>query len=294
MRDNFIYIYDYTSQYTGRVATNNILNKSFYKELYMTHMSNTIKCPEGWGNDSLSRFKEIAFTNEMSSFVHEKKWQDIIIKLSEILEKCSKHAMGEIGKNENEGVAYMLFMAAHNNYLALTRCSAAGHCLPSYPIGRASIEFAMYGWYLSAFPDAIAKWHDKPDANNYKSPKEYKSDLQKWNSEFQFSKINLKLKEEVEELHDWAKFLYQNAIDLGGHPNTDSIYTSIGVEKNLLSVNYLHAWDDLLQLTMKFTIEVGLFVISMFAISFRMADTDLNLTEYATVLAEELKILINK
>ena len=177
--------------------------------------------PKGWGNDTLSRFQEMAFGNEMATFAHFPKWNGLLSKISIVLEECTKYALGEIKKSDADLTAYMLFMAAHSDYLALVRCAAAGHCLPAYPVGRASVEFSLYSWYLSGNPEATALWHNKPDKGQPRK---------NWNNEFHFSKIADKLSEKVENLSAWAKYLHQTAIDYGGRPNKDAIYSNAEFE----------------------------------------------------------------
>ncbi|MFH0785020.1 MAG: hypothetical protein V2B20_24110 [Pseudomonadota bacterium] len=238
--------------------------------------SQSFESPVGWGNDPLSNFQKIAFANEMATFAHTPEWQGILSEVSSVLDRCAGFAIGELAKTFNTSL--FLFLSAHNNYLAVVRCATAGHCLPAYSVGRAAVEFALYGWYLVSSPESVERWHDKPID---------KKGLNKWGREFTFSNIAKGLGETDKELSDWAKYLHQTAIDFGGHPNKAALYSNIEYENRVLKVQYLHPWNCLSKATMKFAIEVGLFSISLFSLSFN----DLDLAENIAKCAKGLAIL---
>lgn len=248
--------------------------------------------PVGWGNDTLSRFQEMAFKNEMATFAHQTRWQGLLSNISIVLEKCSNYAMEEIGKSCAGHQAYLLFTFAHSDYLALVRCAAAGHCLPAYPVGRASVEFAMYGWYLSTFPDATERWEKKPvkpsDKNDHQ---EWQKTLRKWNQEFSFSSIASKLGKKAADLSTWAKDIHQTAIDYGGHPNLSAFFSNTEFTNKLISSFFLHSWNNSSKHSMQFAADVGMFLISLFATSFENADDSMGLKEAVRMFAKEWILL---
>ena len=256
------------------------------------HQVKSFLSPEGWGNDILSRFQEMAFKNEMSTFAHFPEWQGLLSKISNVLENCTNYAMEEIGKSYVGYQPYLLFTFAHNDYLALARCAAAGHCLPAYPVGRASVEFAMYGWYLSTVPDASERWEKKPiKPTDKKDDQEWKKQRNKWSQEFSFSLIAKKLREKEKGLSILAEYLHQIAIDFGGHPNRSAVFLNTKLKNKLFTNSYLHPWNDFSKNTMKFAVEVGMFLISLFAMSFKDANGSMDLNEAVEMFANELNSL---
>lgn len=248
---------------------------------------------EGWGNDTLSRFQEMAFTNEMSTFAHFPKWHGLLNEISIVLEKCSHYANDEIGKSYAGHQSYVLFIFAYSDYLALVRCAAAGHCLPAYAVGRASIEFSWYSWYLSTSLYVYERWAKKPiqptDAD--KDSPQYKK-WKKWNAEFSFHHIiKNNLSKTDEGLSILADYLYKTAIDEGGHPNLSAYDSNTKLKNKIFQSNILHEWNDPSQKAMLFAVEVGMFLIRLFAISFRKADDAIGLTKAVAMFANELKLL---
>ena len=252
----------------------------------MTNKS--ILLPEGWGFDFLSKFQTIAFKNELATFVQTPEWQNLLCDVTTVLHKCSEHAMEDRLKYTEDKALY-LFFAAHSQYLASVRSVVAGHCLAAYPTGRATIEFALYGWYLATNAEAVSRWHNKPTAKN---------DIKIWNNEFKFSELAKKLGIQIQGLEKWAKYLHQTAIDFGGHPNPPGIYSNIEYQHSVdvsgnLKITYLHPWNDISKGTTKFTIETGMFTISLFALGFPDAKQKLNLIQDTERLSESLNHLVS-
>ena len=163
----------------------------------------------------------------------------------------------------------------------------AGHCLAAYPTGRAAVESALYGWYLANNAEASQRWHNKPND---------REQLKKWNNEFKFSSLAKTLSDKIQELAKWAKYLHQTAIDLGGHPNQNALYSNMEHEQSedgscMLKMTHLHPWNVFSISTTKFTIETGMFTIRLFSLSFPNANQILNLTEDSSRLVENLKHL---
>ncbi len=249
----------------------------------MTHKP--IVFPDGWGNDLLSKFQSQAFENELSTFAQAPKWQSLLCDVACVLDKCSSYAM-DYQRDTFDSSASM-FLMAYSQYLASVRSVAAGHNLAAYPTGRASVESALYAWYLSSNAEAGQRWHNKPTD---------KTKLKNWSDEFKFSSLAKKLGEEIQSLEKWATYLHQTAIDLGAHPNKDALYSNMQHElredgSGVLKITYLHHWNLLSISTTKFTIETGVFTICLFALAFPDAEQKLLLTENTSRLKNNLRDL---
>jgi len=245
--------------------------------------TNSIVQPVGWGDDLLSNFQGIAFKNELATFVHAPEWQKAILDVTTVFHKCSSYAIDHILKTD-EPSTLLLFLTAYNHYLASVRSVSAGHCLPTYPTGRATLESALYGWYLSADKDAALRWHNKP-VN--------KDELKQWGNEFRFSSLTKKVSGIDKGLAAWAIYLHQVAIDFGAHPNKNALYSNMEHERGkdgslAIKMVTLHPLNQFSIGTMKFTVETGMIAIRLFSLSFPDGLLTLNLAQDITRLANNL------
>ncbi len=218
----------------------------------MSNNHKSIELPQNWGGDFLSSFQQTAFQNEISSFFYESKWVKIINDIANMLSHISQTVLHCI--NENNETPVLLTISSFNHYLAAARLTISGHCLPSYPIIRSSIEFSMYSWYLNNNPQAVAQWHNKPTE---------KKAMRKWSQKFSFTAINTTLSIKDSDFSRWAEYIYQTAIDFGGHPNKEALYSNIVIDGQVVSLNILHEINDTSLLNLKTTTETGLFLIKM-------------------------------
>lgn len=249
--------------------------------------NNPIDQPMGWGDDLLSEFQNRAYKNELATFVHASQWQKALLDVATVLEKCSSCAIQRVYKSD-EPSAILLFLMAHNLYLATVRSTSAGQCIAAYPTGRASVESALYGWYLSSDPEAAKRWHNKPAG---------KKELKTWGNEFSFSSLTRKLCTIDNGLAEWAKCLHQAAINFGAHPNTDAVYSNMdqkqGDDKTIsLEIVFLHQWNAISAITAKFAVETGMFAIRLFTLSFPDMGNTLNLTQDNARLINNLSNLL--
>ncbi|BBP00332.1 hypothetical protein [Sulfuriferula nivalis] len=242
--------------------------------------------PVGWGDDLLSEFQAIAYQNELATFANAPQWQKALLDVATVFNKCSSYAINKVLKTD-EPSAILLFLSANNQYLASARSVSAGHCLPAYPTGRATVEFALYGWYLSINEQATIHWNNKPIDKELRK---------KWNYEFSFSPLTKKLSEINDGLANWARYLHQTAIDFGAHPNKDALYSNMALEYDeydkdrvsTIKIVTLHPLNLVSINAMKFTVETGMIAIRLFALSFPDGLKTLNLDQDIARLTENL------
>jgi hypothetical protein len=225
------------------------------------------KAPPGWGDDPLSHFQSVGIQNEFATFANAPSWHKVQSAIAADLAKCSDYAITNVLKADDPS-ALLLFMTAHNQFLASARLAASGQCLPAYPTGRAAMESALYGWYLARNPGAAKRWHDKPTD---------RAALKAWNAEFKFSALTSALSKTSEDAAKWAKYLHQTSIDFGAHPNKEALYSNMAHKRgadgsSTLEMTFLHTWRAFSVSTTKFVIETGMFAISLFARAFPDAE----------------------
>lgn len=123
--------------------------------------------------------------------------------------------------------------------------------------------------------------------------------LKVWNAEFRFSALTSALSNSSEDAAKWAKYLHQTAIDFGGHPNKEALYSNMahvhrGSGDSILQMVFLHEWKSLSISTTKYVIEIGMFTISLFARAFPDGERAHGLLESAASHARNLRALVAK
>jgi len=239
-----------------------------------------LQLPVNWCSDFISQFQQKKFQNELSFFAHANDWHLYFNDLAVLLSDCTQFAV-EIIK-ENPDTSILLLVSSYNNYLACISLSASGHCLPSYPVARAALEFSLYAWYLKNHEDSVVRWHKKPS--------EYK-EIRKWTKEFSFSHINNKLKEIDNALSQWSSYIYETTIDFGAHPNKTALYSNIEIKDNSISINILNGLNDTSFMNIKTIAETGLFLLKIYLMCIPGLDEKYNLADELSTLATRLHVL---
>lgn len=168
--------------------------------------------------------------------------------------------MEHIRLRPTDDPAGLLLLCNTNSQLrAALRLCASGHAVAVYPVGRAALESALYGWYLLMHPEASVRWHDKPQSPG--------KDRDRWAGEFCFGNIRRKLQPMAAETAARAQGLHETAIAFGSHPNTQALYSNIKVEKDAngawVGLHFLHGWDSASANAAKFSCEVGLVALEL-------------------------------
>lgn len=225
-----------------------------------------LRPPDGWGDDALSKFGDLFIRNEWSSFVHSSDWQTGLSSVMSVLTACNK-ALLPSNPLDPDLIASLLLMSATTHWIGSARTALSGHCLPTYATGRAATETAIYGWYIKQHPGAQARWMNKPAADD-------KAGRRAWSNEFSFSTIARKLGASEKATCEWALYIHQTAIDFGAHPNIDALLSNVAGHEdeegflNLEGLVVAHDGGNLFYSTLKFTFEVGVFIVAMIFISF--------------------------
>lgn len=245
--------------------------------------------PTGWAEDHLSHFQSFAIQNEFATFAQAPEWHNLLSAIAADLSSCCDYASENLAKAEDPS-ALLLFMTANSHFLASVRLVASGLCLPAFSTGRATMESALYGWYLAVTSGAAERWNNKPTDPN---------ERRKWGREFQFSAINSVFSETFDGPAKWAKHLHQTSIDFGAHPNRDALYSNLAhVERadgsSVMRWTVLHPWGTFAVMAVKFVIETGMFAVSLFGKTFTGADKIFGFVNAAAGHAQTLKALVDE
>lgn len=252
-------------------------------------MTITIEFPKEWGEDSLSEFQAVAINNEMATFDNLPEYRRLITNLDVILQSCVEQCLQHYF-NKGDKVGMLLFLTAHNHFRATVRLATSGQCISAYPTGRAGLESAIYGWYLSVDAEAKDLWHNKP------APAD-KEALRKWSSSFKFSTITKLLGQSDLSLTEHIGFLHQQAIDFGAHPNTDALYSNVKIHKkdgkdDLVTLTYLHPNGLLFSQTFRFLVDVGMVILRLINLASQDVSEAVNLKDSIAELENQYQNLL--
>jgi len=214
--------------------------------------------PEGWGEDTLSAFIDLANTNTLGAFVHYKDWFTLLQDIDSIFNKFSKHML-------NVSVFYepFLFVRAHSTYRAAIRLATSGQMPEAFSLLRGCLEYSLYGFYFNRFPSAIQTWigRDESEAGKKKA-----------RNTLTFGKMLFELKESSEATGSAARQLYERTIDAGAHPNRKTITLSMKREETDELVSFdlaqLNNNPEMLLFGFKTCSQVGICALKIFKLVF--------------------------
>ena len=154
--------------------------------------------------------------------------------------------------------AFFLFRA-HCSYLAALRLSVSGQVAESYPILRSCIEASLYGFYMTYNPNSRFLWANRHDDEKSKNA---------CRNEFAAGKLLSFLKGVDKNLYSTVFQLYERTIDLGGHPNEQSIFSNLRRSESeefiRFDLVYLAADRPTLRASLLTAAQVGITVLDVF------------------------------
>jgi hypothetical protein len=120
-------------------------------------------------------------------------------------------------------LSWILFLNAYQMFLAGARMGLSGHAVAVFPLLRAAIESAAYGFLMELKPELAVIW-----TNRHKS----EADKKACRSAFTFDKAIANLKEKSPDIYALAKGTYEAAIDYGAHPNVIGVFGHVSIDEN--------------------------------------------------------------
>ncbi|MDQ7978709.1 hypothetical protein QYH69_15770 [Paraburkholderia sp. SARCC-3016] len=251
-------------------------------------MASYLHPPVGWGDDPLTHFQATAILNEYATFAHQPDWQHALTAVNIDLNRCTNYAIENMTKVDDP-TGLLLFATAHNHFLAAVRMVAAGQCLAVYPVSRASVESALYGWYIGSDTNKASRWNSKPSQDRER--------MRTWNSEFKFSSLCKALSVDSPSEAKWATYLHQSAIDMGAHPNFEALYTNMSSKETpdggtIIEMKFLHPWGPASMSATKCAIETGMFVLRLFSLAFAASEPVIGIKANALTHVRRLQALV--
>jgi hypothetical protein len=250
---------------------------------------NRSELPLGWGQDELSKFLALCHNNELATYQSLTDVYGLLAHLDALFYQFNTFSLKRI-QSVIEPAGKLLALHSHSNYRGALRLIGAGQCLPTYSVGRAALESALYSWYLSTNDSLSESWHNEPESSN-------RAALREWSKLFQFSIIVDAVRAIDGGLADRLKYLHQLSIDFGAHPNTDALYSNIDISQtengdSLIQIIYVHNWGPAFAHGAKFISEVGLACLELFNLSDAEADTEFGMFTQFNAIKERYRNLL--
>jgi hypothetical protein len=189
-----------------------------------------------WGNDRLTSFLDRAHTNNLAFFEADSAHSGLLVNVDQAFHDAIG-ALPLISERESdeELTSRMFLLMAHGSYLAGVRTATSGQLSEAYALLRACLERGIYAYHLRANREAFDAWWGRhyDDVARKRSKKLLK-----------ITDMFAGLEAANAKTAALVKSLYDDAIDLGAHPNvldaTSNVATWEEGEEPLFGRKYLH------------------------------------------------------
>ena len=220
-------------------------------------MLDAYRPPPGWGEDGLTAYLEQAVQNRWATFAH---YQPTIRNLAHL--DAQFMALAGIKDPPNLVTPHLGFRS-HSNFRALCEHALAGQLGDLFPMVRACLEAAAYAVHLHGDPILTEAWLRRHDPDGMKAFKQNK---------FSHGAVRASIERHDPELSDIYGELYQQAIDLGAHPNERALSTNAKLApypkgKQFLLI-YLHENGPQLRFGLHAALEAGAAAIALLRLVF--------------------------
>lgn len=237
-----------------------------------------------WGQDALSTLFQTAEYNDR---VTSLKFPNVYSLLQRI-DAAFRHVGEAVEKDSRQELLIPRLMIARtcSSFFASIRLSMSGQVPESYPVLRAGIEQAWYALHIAKDPippDRCTIWLSRNDD---------KSSKNKCKDEFKVGNVLATHKSSdavtAKQLHE----LYNRAIDLGAHPNQQSILTGMNLsetdEETTFQVGLVAPQLLPVLMAIKTAAEVAIGTFKVYEVIFPERFQIMNLDRTINALIEEL------
>jgi hypothetical protein len=210
--------------------------------------------PENWEKDALSAFIDMCQNNEIATFANK---PEAYAKLGEI-DSCFLK-IGTNLANPSSLLPAFFLLRCHSAFRAAVRNAMSGQTAEVYPITRSCLELAGYAMVIFAERALGMVWLERhKDADS----------LKKVRNTFTFGRLKSDIQRKDAKLADLFDRFYQEAIDMGAHPNeralTSNMRKSTGEGETLWEQTFLHGDGVAMDHALKHVARVGLCCLFIF------------------------------
>ncbi|MGA9364560.1 MAG: hypothetical protein WBW16_09355 [Bacteroidota bacterium] len=185
--------------------------------------------------------------------------------------------------NTHDWIPGLLFLRTHASWRAAVRLELSGQLPESYTVLRATVESALYGIYLARNRTSIPTWLHRNDNEQSK---------QKVREEFTVGALMQTLRADDQPTHAVADRLYQQAIDMGAHPNQLAVTSNLRMDtvdtKTLLRLAYLSGDPLAIAACQKANAQVGVCCLRIFRNVYKQRFDLLGITQDLSTLERGL------
>lgn len=184
--------------------------------------------PEGWADDGLSAFLQMARENQFGTFF---KKPTVFAMLHDI-DNCFQRIADYLG-NPPDILAALLLIRSHSAYRAAAGTGIAGQEPETFVLLRSCLEYAAYGLFINKNPQLAETWIRRHDnALSLKAVRDA----------FKAKTIAQTVGSVDRKLGDIYSNLYDNAISFGAHPNERGLSGSTRLEKTAGESKFLQIY----------------------------------------------------
>lgn len=209
--------------------------------------------PFGWSDDQLTEYLNECRGNQFATYANKEMVRALIRN-----DLWFRRVLKEV-VNPRPFFPMSFMLRAHSAYLAACGCIMAGQTYEANAILRSCLEIAAYGFYIGADDERAALWLSRHDSDAMKI---------KVRSEFSQGNIRRHIRSADQKLADIYDSLYEDLIDFGAHPNERGFSASTTITEGdgaqRFSTIYLQGDGEALDLSLKWALEVGLWVLHIF------------------------------
>jgi hypothetical protein len=223
----------------------------------MGDLPDSCEPPPGWGDDTLTAYLEHAMRHRWATFAH---YQPTVRNLARIDGQFTPLASIQDPPNL---VTPHLGFRSHANFRAVCEHALAGQLGDMFPMVRACLEAAAYAVHLHDSPALTTEWLRRHDAQGMKAFKQNK---------FSQTAVRASIERRDPEVAVLYGELYQQAIDLGAHPNERGLSVNAKLaptpEGKQFLLIYLHENGPQLRFALHSALEAGAAAIAMLRLVF--------------------------
>lgn len=172
--------------------------------------------PPMWGEDSITSFLDGARENQFATFHNKKSQFNRLVSIDGALIKLLQDA-----KNPKPWFPATIMLRAIGTFKAACSLAAAGQVYEIGAMTRSLIETAAYAVYMAGNDSRAEIWLRRNDSPKHKEAAR---------REFTYNKVLKALESLDRDAAAVFKLLYEDAIELGAHPNEKGVFRSMKLQ----------------------------------------------------------------
>ncbi len=213
-----------------------------------------LRAPTGWAEDKVSEFLEVSQQNSFATFANLQTFFGQVVTLDALF----RQALENFGR-PNDWLPGVFLLRTHAAFLGAVRLGVSGQLPETYMVLRSCIESALYALHIEKETSRAQIWVRRAESEE---------DRKKAKAEFTARRVFDTLKGVDVPTHDVVKYLYEQTIDHGAHPNERAFLSNMGLtdtgEAFRLELRYLSGDTPAFRLCLKSLLQVVVAALTVF------------------------------